>query len=67
MSEQVIQCTSACTVTHVHEISIPLLNLSEAEGGAIAVAVLAVWAAGFGIRALIQLVKNSDGGSSEEN
>lgn len=62
----VIECTSACTVTVVHEISIPPFQLDTADAGVIAAAVLAVWAVGFGFRALIQTLKQSDGTTTIE-
>ena len=61
----VIDCGSACTVTVVHELSLPPLQLSAAEGASIAGAILAVWAIGWGIRMLIQTLKISDGIQSE--
>lgn len=63
----VIECPSSCTVTVVHEISIPPFQLDTEDASYIAVAILAVWAVGFGVRALIQAVKQSDGESSLEN
>ena len=57
---QVIQCAAACTVTVVH--SLPLLEMTVEEGAQIAGAVLAVWAAGWAFRALIQALR-SDGNS----
>jgi len=60
-----IECTSACTVTVVHELSLPPLQLTAEEGAAIAGAVLAVWAVGFGFRALVQTLRNSDGSTNE--
>jgi hypothetical protein len=60
-----IQCASACTVTVVHELSLPPLQIDAAEGAQIAGAILAVWATGFGIRMLIQTLKTSDGNSTE--
>lgn len=67
MAEQTIVCTEACTVTVQLEITNPLLNLDTADGALIAGAVLAVWAVGFGIRALIQTLKTSDGFSNHES
>lgn len=67
MPEQIIECTSACTVTVVHQFNLPVLELSSAEGAAIAAAVLAIWAVGFGFRALIQAVRSSDSVSTSEN
>jgi len=64
----VIECTTACTVTVVHELSLPPLQLSADEGAVIASAILAIWAIGWGFRALIQTLKHTDGNStSEEN
>lgn len=55
MAEPVtVTCASACTITVVHELSLPPLQLTAAEGGQIAAAVLAVWAVGFGIRMVIR-------------
>ena len=58
-----IVCDGACTVTVVHELSLPPLQLTPAEGAVIAGAVLAVWAVGFGVRLVIQTLRNSDGNS----
>ena len=55
-----ITCASACTVTVVHELSLPPLQLDAAEGAAIAGAVLAVWAVGWAFRTLIRTL-NIDG------
>ncbi|MBN9365723.1 MAG: hypothetical protein J0H59_01675 [Comamonadaceae bacterium] len=60
---QIIQCAAACTVTVVH--SLPLLEMTVDEGTQIAGAVLAVWAAGWAFRALIQALR-SDGNSSTQ-
>ena len=62
-------CAGACTVTVVHELSLPPLQLSASEGALIAGAVLAVWAVGWAFRMLIRTL-NIDGNSStssEEN
>lgn len=61
----VISCPTSCTVTVVHDLSIPPLQLDATEGGLIAGAVLAVWAIGFGFRALIRAL-NIDGDSTSE-
>ena len=66
MAEPVyLNCTGACTVTVVHEISIPPFQLNEVEGAQIAGAILAVWALGFGIRAVIQTLKSGGISNSE--
>lgn len=65
----VIECATACTVTVVHELSLPPLQLDTADGAAIAGAVLAVWAVGWAFRMLIRAL-NIDGNSptsTEEN
>ena len=62
----VIECTTACTVTVVHELSLPPLQLSADEGAVIASAILAIWAIGWGFRALIQTLKHTDGNSTQE-
>lgn len=61
-----INCPSTCTVTVVHELSLPPLQLTGAEGAQIAGAILAVWAVGWGFRILIRHLKTSDGYSSNE-
>lgn len=61
-----ISCGSACTVTVVHELALPPLQLEPAEAAQVAVAILAVWAAGFGIRELIRVVRNTDKSAVEE-
>ena len=66
MAEQTIICPEACTVTVQLEITNPLLNLETADGALIAGAVLAVWAVGFGFKALIQTLKSTDGTTVHE-
>ena len=65
MTDQVIQCAQACTVTVQHEFVLPVLSLTPAEGAQIGLAVISVWAVGWAIRALIQTLR--DGGKPEEN
>lgn len=65
MPESVIECASACTVTVVHELSLPPLQLELAEGAAIAGAVLAVWAVGWAIRMLIRALSTGDSPQQE--
>lgn len=67
MPEQTIQCTSACTVTVQHEITLPVLNLSPEEGAQISSAILLVWALAWAFRALIQMLKTSDGNQPTED
>lgn len=56
----VIDCASACTVTVVHELSLPPLQLSPEEGAQIAGAVLLVWATGWGIRMVARALNSAD-------
>jgi hypothetical protein len=62
----IIECATACTVTVVHELSLPPLQLSADDGAVIASAILAIWAIGWGFRALIQTLKHTDGNSTTE-
>ncbi len=52
----VIQCSSSCTVTVVHELAIPALNLSVEEAQQIALPILVVWATAWAIRQVIRLI-----------
>lgn len=61
-----IECATACTVTVVHELSLPPLQLTAEEGAAIAGAVLAIWAVGYAFRMAIRAL-NIDGNSSTTN
>ena len=62
----VIDCASACTVTVVHELSLPPLQLDAADGASIASAILAIWAVGWAFRVLIRMLKTTDGNSTQE-
>ena len=62
----VIDCPSACTVTVVHELSLPPLQLTAEEGAGIAGAVLAIWAVGYAFRMAIRAL-NIDGNSSTQS
>lgn len=57
--QQVIQCDASCTVTIVHELSLPPLQLTPSEGAQIAVAVLLVWTVGWVFRQLVILIRQS--------
>lgn len=56
----VIDCSSACTVTVVHELSLPPLQLTPDEGLQIAVAVIVMWCVGWAFRQVIRLIKTSE-------
>ena len=62
----VIDCPSTCTVTVVHELSLPPLQLTAEEGAAISSAILLVWATAWAFRVLIRMLKNSDGNPTQE-
>lgn len=59
-----ISCPSACTVTLEHTFNVPPFNLTENDGALIAGAILAIWALGYGFRALIRTVRDTDGNST---
>jgi hypothetical protein len=50
----VIDCPSTCTVTVVHELALPPLQLDTEDAAQVAGAVLLVWATGYAFRALIR-------------
>ena len=56
----VIDCSSACTVTVVHELSLPPLQLTPDEGLQIVVAVIVMWCVGWAFRQVIRLIKTSE-------
>lgn len=62
----VIECATACTVTVVHELSLPPLQLTAEQGALISSAVLLVWVVGWGVRMLVQLIRSSDSESTEK-
>jgi hypothetical protein len=65
MADTYITCTvSPCQI--VTTLDVPVLNLDESGGALIASAILAVWAMGYGIRAVIRAL-NSDGVSTSES
>ena len=64
--QQIIQCDSACTVTVVHELSLPLFQLTKEEGAQIALAIGAVWIVGWAIRMLARVLSTGDGNPPAE-
>lgn len=58
--EQVIQCSTACTVTVVHEVNLPLLNMSLDEARALMGPITLVFCVAWGIRALLRLINSPD-------
>ena len=63
---QVIQCAAQCTVTVVHEISLPPLQLTAAEGGQIVLAIGTVWVVAFGVRMVARVLSTGDGNQPTE-
>lgn len=61
-----INCSTACTITVVHDLALPPLQLDSADGGLIAGAILAVWAVGFGFRSIIRAL-HIDGNKTTES
>lgn len=65
MADTYVTCTvSPCQI--ITTLDVPVLNLDESGGALIAGAILAVWAMGYGIRAVIRAL-NSDGVSTTES
>jgi len=62
----VIDCTSACTVTVVHELSLPPLQLDTGDAAQIALAVIGVWAVGWAFRMLIRTLGTADKSAETE-
>jgi hypothetical protein len=58
MDPVTIECAGACTVTLV--LDYPWQSLTAEDGALISAAILGVWAVGFGFRALIRMVRESD-------
>lgn len=63
---QTIECSSACTVTVVHDLQLPPLQLDTEDGALIAGAVLAVWAVGWAFRMVIRAL-NVDSTTTKES
>lgn len=64
--QQVIQCDAACTVTVVHQISLPPFQLTREEGAQIALAIGAVWIVGWAIRMVARVLQSGDGNQPQE-
>lgn len=60
MSEQVIHCPQSCTVTVVHDVNLPLLNLSVADASALMGPITLVFCVAWGFRALLRFVNSRD-------
>lgn len=67
MADQVIQCPSACTVTVVHEVNVPILNLSLEEASALMTPITLVFCVAWGFRVLLRFINSPDERSSDES
>lgn len=67
MADQVIQCPSACTVTVVHEVNVPILNLSIEEASALMTPITLVLCVAWGFRVLLRFINSPDERSSDES
>lgn len=56
----VIQCLGECTVTVVHQLAIPALNLTVEEAKQIGGGILLVWATAWVIRQVIAVINSPD-------
>lgn len=63
MDPTVIECVSACTVTLVHQVDLPLFQLSLDEAKQLALPILGCWAAAWIVRQVVRLLRDS--GSDE--
>lgn len=61
-----IQCTTACTITVQHELTVPPFNLTVDEASQIGGAILLIWAIGFGARTIARTL-NIAGRSGDED
>lgn len=66
MAEPVtVTCGAACTVTVVHELSLPPLQLTLAEGAQITLAIVSIWAIGFAFRLFVRTVRVGESGGTD--
>lgn len=66
-AEQVIHCPQACTVTVVHGVNLPLLNLSVADASALMGPITLVFCVAWGVRALLRVVNSPDSTALERS
>ncbi|MGE8445689.1 MAG: hypothetical protein ACN6O1_05690 [Comamonas sp.] len=60
MAEQVIHCPSTCTVTVVHEVALPLLNLSIDDAALLMPSITLVLCVAWGFRVLLRFINSPD-------
>uniref|UniRef100_UPI0010526A5A hypothetical protein n=1 Tax=unclassified Variovorax TaxID=663243 RepID=UPI0010526A5A len=61
----VIQCSSACTVTVVHELHIPVLDLSIEDAQHVGGAIVLVWALGYCFRLVARQIQSAGANTNE--
>lgn len=61
-----VSCGAACTVTTVHEFSLPVLQMTPGDGAQIGFAIVLVWAVGFAFRSIIKAMSIRVGDVSSE-
>ena len=61
-----VSCGAACTVTTLHEFSLPVLQLTPGDGAQIGFAIVLVWAVGFAFRSIIKAMSIRVGDVSSE-
>lgn len=67
MAEQVIHCPSTCTVTVVHEVAVPLLNLSIEDAASLMTPITIVLCVAWGFRVLLRFIYSPDNTSIERS
>ena len=65
MADQVIQCPSSCTVTVVHEVNLPILNLTFEQATCLMTAITLVFCVAWGFRALLRFINSPDNITTE--
>lgn len=62
-----VQCSTACTVTVVHELVFPPFQLDLDEARTLFLAILAVWITGWAIRMVMKAMNTTDIRASDES
>lgn len=65
MTSQVIQCPSQCTITVVHELNSPFLNMSIEDASLLIGPITLVFCVAWGIRALLRVVNTPEKGTED--
>ena len=65
-TEQVIECTQACTITVQHEFALPVAQITVSEGVQISGAIIGVWVIAWAVRVLISTIRGASAPQQEE-